>query len=597
MATSPSANSDGPFRATVKAGGKTIPDTVQLLSARVFKAVNRVPRAEIVLRDGDMSSGEFAVSESDSYKPGAAISIEAGYGDSTALVFSGIVIGQQLAIGGDNLCTVTLECRDKSAALTVGRKNANYVDKKDSDIAGKLIGAVSGLTAQATATATQWKELVQYYCTDWDFLLARAEANGYVVIADDATVSFAAPKTDAAAALTVTYGSDLLEFQAKLDARDQFASVQATAWDIKNQKIAQAKATPATVNAQGDLAAADLARALNIGTFGLQTAVTLESADLTTWAKAQQLKSGLARIRGSMKFQGSALAKVGAIIEVAGVGKRFNGKVYVSGITHEIGDGAWFTRAEFGLPPAWYAESGDLEAPAAAGLVPGVEGLQIGVVKKLSADPDGQFKIQVSIPVMQAETDGVWARLMQFHATSGQGAFFVPEVGDEVVLGYFNNDPSAPVILGSLYSSKRKTRYPIADEKNNTKAITTRSGLTIEYDDDKKVITVVTPGKNKIVISDDDKSILLQDQHDNKLKMNDGGISLDSPKDITLKAQGNISLTATGKVQIKATQDATMDGLNVTHTAQIGFTGKGSATAELSASGQTTVKGAMVMIN
>jgi Rhs element Vgr protein len=524
------------------------------------------------------------------------IDIEAGYGHKAEKIFSGLIIGQRVTIDRDNLATLTVECRDPAIAMTVGRKNANFVDSKDSDIASKLIGKASGLTADVEDTETQWKELVQYYCTDWDYLLARADANGFVVVVDEGKVVFKAPDTSSEPALKVAYGFDLIEFAASMEARDQFSNVQATAWDIKNQAIVQAKAAPLSLNEQGDIASSQLAKTLNIGTYGLQTPTALDSGALKTWAKAQQLKSGLSRLRGSMKFQGSAKAKVGTLIEVAGVGKHFAGKVYVSAVTHDIRDGNWITEAEFGLSPIWYSESGDLEAPAAAGLLPGIEGLHLGVVKKLEEDPEGQLKVQVSIPVMQAETDGVWARLMQFHATDGQGAFFYPEIGDEVVLGYFNNDPSSPVILGSLYSSKRKPAYTPAND-NYKKAISTRTGLTLEYDDEKKVITLVTPAKNTIVISDDDKSILLHDQNDNKVKLGTDGISLDSPKDIKLTAQGKITLTATQTVNIKATQDATMEGLNVSHTAQVGFTAKGNATAELSASGQTTVKGAMVMIN
>ncbi|MBS1189266.1 MAG: type secretion protein VgrG [Rhodocyclaceae bacterium] len=596
MPVSPNADSDGPVKLVIKANGQAIADTLQVLSVTVQKAINKVPRAEIVLLDGDMPTGAFPASEGDSFKPGGEITISAGYGQNADLIFSGVVVGQRLSIDREHQGLLTVDCRDKAAAMTVGRKNANFVDKKDSDIATKLIGDAGGLSADVGATDTQWKELVQYYCTDWDFLIARAEVNGFVVIVNDGKVSFKAPDTSAAAALKVTFGTDLVDLQASLEARDQLANVKATAWDIKNQKVMAATAPPQSLNVQGNLDSSTLAKVLGVGTFGLQTSTTMESGALKAWAKAQQVKSGLSRLRGSMRFQGSAKAKAGGLIELAGVGKRFNGNVYVTAVTHEIRDGDWLTRADFGLSPTWYAEGGDLEAPAASGLLPGIEGLHIGVVMKLEEDPDGQFKVQVSTPVMQAETDGVWARLMQFHATSGKGAFFLPEIGDEVVLGYFNNDPSAPVILGSLYSSKRKPPYTPAND-NYKKAITTRTGLTLEYDDEKKVITLVTPGKNKIVISDDDKSILLADQNGNTVKLGTDGISLDSPKDIKLSAQGKISLSALANVEIKATQDAKMEGMNVSHSAQIGFTAKGNATAELSASGQTTVKGALVMIN
>ncbi|MEY2633359.1 MAG: hypothetical protein RIR00_2013, partial [Pseudomonadota bacterium] len=594
---SPDLNADGTINLLVKINGTALPDTTQVLRIRVDTAINRIPRAEISLIDGDMAAQEFSSSDSALFNPGGKIEISAGYDQKLQTIFSGLILGQRLEIRENNLCLLTLDCRDPAIAMTAGRKNANFVDKKDSDIASKLIGAYAGLSAAVSATTTQWKEIVQYYCSDWDFLLSRAEANGFVVFVDGGKVNFAAPKAAATPCLTVTYGQDLRSFDANLEARDQYSKVTATAWDIKNQAIVQGSATPQGLAACGNLSAKTLADVLKLSDYKLQTCTALDSTALKDWATGQQVKSELSQLRGSASFQGSALPKLGSTLGIAGLPKHFNGTVYISGIEQEIGEGNWWTRVTFGLSPTWHAEARALETPPAAGLVPGVEGLQIGVVKKLSNDPDGQLRIQVSIPLLQAETDGVWARLMQFHATKDQGAFFVPEIGDEVVLGYFNNDPSAPVILGSLYSSGRKMPYAISDENNYKKAITTKSGLKIEYDDEKKVMTLITPAKNQIVISDDGKSILLQDQNSNKVKLFSGGISLDSPKDITLTAQGNIALTATGKVAIKATQDATMQGMNVTHTAQVGFTGKGSATAEVSASGQTTIKGAMVMIN
>lgn len=118
------------------------------------------------------------------------------------------------------------------------------------------------------------------------------------------------------------------------------------------------------------------------------------------------------------------------------------------------------------------------------------------------------------------------------------------------------------------------------------------------FDDDKKIITLVTPGNNTVVISDDGKSILLQDQNSNKVELNPDGITLDSPKDIVINAKGGINITAVNNIQIKSSgADIQAQALNIQHSANVGFTAKGAATAELSASGQTTVKGAMVMIN
>ena len=165
-----------------------------------------------------------------------------------------------------------------------------------------------------------------------------------------------------------------------------------------------------------------------------------------------------------------------------------------------------------------------------------------------------------------------------------------------MVLGYFNNDPSHPVILGSLYSSKRPPPYELTAE-NYIKALVTTGKLKVEFDDEKKVITITTPANNKIVIDDENQSILLEDENRNHAKLSPDGIQLNSPKDIQIKAQGKVTVDGAGGVEVKSTADVKIEGLNINNNAKMGFVAKGSASAELSAAGQTTVKGALVMIN
>lgn len=595
MPASPNTQADGVVRLVVSSDGTPLADTVQIVSVNVSRAVNAIPSARLVILDGDMPTQTFPVSETNALKPGAAITISAGYGDDETSIFEGIVVRHGLKITGENYSRLVIECRDKAVAMTVGRKNVNYVDQKDSDILSTIAGN-HALATDVSATTLEHKELVQYYCSDWDFALARAEANGYLVVVEDGKFSAKPPQTDAAAVLKVTYGIDLIEFHGDIDARTQFASVKATAWDQKQQAVVEGTSTPQTLTGQGNLASSDLSNVIGLSEYRLQTTVPLVQAALTSWAKAQQIKSELARVRGRLKFQGSALAKAGVLIELVGVGARFNGNLFVSAVHHEIADGNWTTEVEFGLSPSWSVERTDVMAPPASGWLPGVCGLQVGVVLKLNEDPEAEHRVQVSVPVTQAATNTVWARLAKFYGSSGFGTFFIPEIGDEVVLGYLNDDPSHPVILGSLYSSKHAPPYTLTAE-NNTKAIVTRCKAKIEFDDDKKIITIQTPANNKVVLSDEGKSILLQDQNNNKVELSANGIVLDSPKDIKIAAKGGITLDAVNAISLTSKADVKSSGLNVNCDAQVGFTAKGAATAELSASGQTTVKGAMVMIN
>ena len=600
MSDSPSLNAGGVVRVSVSSNGQALAETTRIISVTINRAVNTIPSAVLVIADGDMQSGTFPISDTADLAPGARIKICAGYGGSDGngedSIFEGVVIKQGIKIAGENRSRLIVECRDAAVKMTIGRRNANYIDQTDSDIITNLIGA-HNLHGGVAATAVEYKELVQYYCSDWDFMLSRAEANGQLVIVADGVVVVDAPQTTSRPTLAVTYGTDLIEFQAEIDARAQQRAVQTVSWDPKTQtSIASVCAMPAALNAQGNLDSATLAKVIGPATFNLQTAAPQSKAALDSWAKAAQVKAGLARIRGRMKFQGSAKSKVGGLITIKGVGARYSGDVFVGAVRHEIVDGNWITEAEFGVAPEWFAERTDIVAPLAAGLLPGVEGLQIGVVMALDGDPEGLHRLKVSTPVMRITTDGVWARLAQFYASDGAGVFFMPEVGDEVILGYLNNDPSSPIILGSMYSSRRNPPSALVAE-NNVKAIVTRSKLRIEFDDDDKVITVTTPGSNKLIFSDKGQSIRVQDQNNNRLELSPEGITLDSPKDIKISAKGTMTLDANGAINITSNADIKSVGLNVSCEGQVGFVGKGSATAELSATGTATVKGAIVMIN
>ncbi|MBN2527988.1 MAG: type VI secretion system tip protein VgrG [Deltaproteobacteria bacterium] len=596
MPDSPQTTANSLLKLTIKANGQSLSGDLQPMSVVVDKEINRIPYAKLTLLDGNMPEKDFPASNKDEFKPGASVEISAGYDSEETVIFKGTVFRHGIMVTDDNFGRLIVECRDDAVKMTIGRKNANYVDQKDSDIFSTLIGNYNGLSSDVEATTVTHRELVQYYCTDWDFMLSRAEANGLVVIADDGKLTVKAPDVSTAAELVVTYGLDLIEFQADMDARTQLASVSGTSWDMKTQAVVTEKVSPRTLNDQGNLTTAQLAEVGGVDTFQLQTATPLDKSALKKWAESCQLKSQLARIRGIMKFQGNPKAKPGKLIDVAGVGDRFSGSVYVSGVQHRIADGNWSTSVRFGLSPNWFAERRDLVAPPAAGLLPGVDGLQVGIVTKLAEDPASEYRIQVKLPVLQAETEGVWARLAGNFASEGFGAVFLPDVGDEVVLGYFNSDPSHPVILGSLYSSKRKPPVEFAAE-NKSKQILTKSKLLVEFDEEKKSISLQTPGKNTVVISDDAKSIEMKDQNGNSVTLNGDGITLDCAKDVKISSKGKITLDATGELSLSSKADVKVKGMNVNAEASVGFVAKGSASAEVSASGQMTVKGAMVMIN
>lgn len=595
MADSPNVNTGKLVTYTVYSNGNKVSDSLLFKSIEVYREVNRIGGATLKVVAGDMSGADVPESASDNFKPGQKIKIELGYESTNQAVFEGIVVSQRIHLsgGGTSSGTLVVECKHDAIKATVARRNRVFEDKADHQAVNDALSDC-GLSVEMDSTPVTHKQLVQYYCTDWDFALSRADAYGMFVITDGANVTIKPPKTSEAAVLKVTYGTDLRSFDGELYAEDQFSAVESVGWDPVTQAVVSASASPASLNEQGNMSPGEMASAAGTDTIVLQSDAQADSTVLKQWADATLLKTGLARFRGTFSFCGNAAVLPGCVVELAGMGTRFNGNAFVGGVTHKVEAGVWVTEVQMGVSPVNITQQTDVVAPASSGLYPGIEGLHVGVVSKLVDDPEKNNRIQVELPILKASP--VWARLSQFAASKEVGCFFVPSVGDEVILGFVNNDPNQAVILGCMYSSKLTPPYKL-DDKNFKRGITTPQKLKVELDDEKKIITILTPGKNSIVISDDAKGITLKDQNNNEVVMNDSGIKFTSGKDIVLKAQGNISIEATGKLTAKATQDATMEGMNVNVKAQMGAKVTGSATAELSASGQTTVKGAMVMIN
>jgi Rhs element Vgr protein len=378
----------------------------------------------------------------------------------------------------------------------------------------------------------------------------------------------------------VQFGATLLELDAEIDARWQVKGVKATAWSATDQALVTAEASEPTVTESGNLTSSELSDVVGGDPHLLRHGGRLGEPELQEWADARLLKDRLAKVRGRARFQGFAGVRPGDVVEVNGIGKRFAGAQFVSGVRHTFSDGNWETDVAFGLSPQTHAVTYPVAATAAGGLLPAVHGLQIGVVTALENDPDGEDRIQVRLPLVSDSDDGVWARLATLDAGDGRGTFFRPEIDDEVVVGFLDGDPRYPVVLGQLHSSAKPAPETAKDD-NNLKGYVSRSKLKLTYDDDKKVVVLETPAGNKLTLSEDEKSVALVDQNGSSVTLDQDGITLKSAKDLTLKASG----------------DLVLQGNNLNLTADVGLKAKANSSAEVSSSGTLTLKGSLVKIN
>lgn len=563
---------------TVLVDGEEISGEFHVLSATISRELNRIPTASLHLRDGEAARETFPASDTEHFLPGREIEIRLGYRGDTESVFTGVVVRHSVRVR-KNETRLDVELVDRAVRMTTVRRCRQFADMRDSDVLAELF-AQHGVQADVASTQSTLPQVVQYGCSDWDFAVCRAEANGQVVRVRDGKATVAPPDVGARPVVAARFGATLLELDAEIDARRQPGGVTAQAWNPTDQELLETEASEPQVTDSGNLDAADLAGVVATDAEVLRHGGTLSEPELKAWADARLLLGRLAKVRGRARFQGFAGVDAGDVVDVTGIGKRFSGTQYVGGVRHTLTDGNWETDVAFGLGTGIHAEKYPVTPLPAGGLLAAVNGLQVGVVTALEGDPAGEDRIRVGLPMLGQADDGLWARLATLDAGDGRGTYVRPEVGDEVVVGFLDADPRFPVVLGQLHSSAKPAPVPGADD-NHLKGYVSRSGITLGFDDEKVAVVVETPAGNRLTLSEDAETVSLSDQHGNTVVLDGAGITLESSKDLVLKAAGDLSLNGT-KVEVAAQS-----------TLKVG----GQASVDINSSGTLTVKGSLVQIN
>jgi uncharacterized protein involved in type VI secretion and phage assembly len=165
-------------------------------------------------------------------------------------------------------------------------------------------------------------------------------------------------------------------------------------------------------------------------------------------------------------------------------------------------------------------------------------------------DPDGQGRIKVKLPWSpDAGGEGyeAWARMATLFAGRDRGSWFLPEVGDEVLVAFEQGDPRRPYVLGGLWNGQDNPPAALAGGANTLKVIKSRRGVKVTLDDSEgqERLKLETPGGQSITLKDGPGKIEISDSNGNTM---------------TFEAAG-ITITATAKVTINAPQTSVSAGI------------------------------------
>ena len=256
-----------------------------------------------------------------------------------------------------------------------------------------------------------------------------------------------------------------------------------------------------------------------------QSAETAETHYITAESQVPTLRVG-----SVISLYSSFLERVGNLSEES------LGNFIIIEITHEVSQGSYYKNRFKAIPATIKA------MPSPKVRMPLAETQMATVLS--NADPQGKGRVRVR---MNWQTDGMqtgWVRVMtpdggsSSDVKSNRGFVFIPEVGDQVLLGFRHGDPARPYVLGSLFNG---TTGNGGGSNNSIKSLKTRSGISV-------------------ILNDDNKSLAIKDAGGSSIHLDgNGNILLNAPKNIQINAGNNMSLMVGHDLQVNVGNSQTMN--------------------------------------
>jgi uncharacterized protein involved in type VI secretion and phage assembly len=179
-------------------------------------------------------------------------------------------------------------------------------------------------------------------------------------------------------------------------------------------------------------------------------------------------------------------------------------------------------------------------------------GVVVGVVTN-NRDPDHMHRVKLRFPWLNQEDESNWARVASPMAGDGRGAYFLPEVDDEVLVAFEHGSVEFPYVIGSLWNGRDKPHENNDDGQNNHRCLKSRSGHVIRLCDragQETIELIDKTGNNKMVFKSTDNSITIEAQGNIELKSQTGKLTI-SAVGIELKSMAGVDITANANVNVK----------------------------------------------
>ena len=569
-------------------GGSDLPETwlANLVELRVQRGLRAIGRATITFDDPVYELGKATL-----LKVGTEVQVKAADVAGT-LLHRGTVVAVERELTQRFGARLVVTVDDKAYELTRSAVAETYHQMKLSDVvttlasAASLTAQVSGLPAALLPFSMRTDSalgLIDEICTrygcDW--------------VVDDSRLAIwpAATGTLAGTAATTLRAEDDLLALSVRQVSDAPTTVTVRGWDAKTKAAVTATAT--SPGARAGITPTNQSGKKFVREGSRVAVSTAEDAKLVA--------TGLAARTGRIVARGSALftpaLRVGGLLTIEGAGPS-NGSYYVREVTHVIDASGSRTSFVAGdRDPVLLSDPWD-EPPSISSFRR--SGLAVAVVDGIN-DPDAVGRVSVTLPTTSGQSKSAWARVLQLGAGDKRGHLFMPDVGDEVLVGFEDDDLARPVVLGGLFGGVAKPHRTAVDQGAVVaQAIQTRSGHQLEFAEGAEpakqhILLSAAGGTQQLRLGKDTVTLEAASGVPLTIKVGSSSIAFDGngaitidATTITLKGKTKVALDATD-VEVKAKVGLTLEGT----TASL----KAKAQGVVESSGIQEIKGAMVKIN
>ncbi|SFU61153.1 phage baseplate assembly protein V [Xenorhabdus koppenhoeferi] len=485
-----------------------------------YYRVNSIPSATLKFSLPDRPLSSFSQTDVQAElahcQVGKTLRLEVTDGSRKSVLFNGLITRNTLKIKNKQLL-LTLLVKHRLQLMVDTQHSQLFKDSNEKSVLNTLLNQ-AGIKAhfeQIAALEQKHEQMVQFRCSDWRFLLCRLSATGVWLLPTTEGVRLTQPESlKSNSTYTLKSRGDEKKDIVVKDASWQFdnhlnpASLVVSGWDIsKQQELSGGRYGSVAVGK----AALSLDRlvSLNKTSWDIRYSSPLTTQESGSLAQGLLLNQRISGITGEFLLKGDGRYQLGDNIQLTGFGSQLDGTASITAVRHRFNRRIdWETTLSMGLQQEYMP------------VLPDAPELHIATVAKYQQDKAALNRIPIILPVLNRPNESLWARLGKPYASHQSGFCFYPEPGDEVIVGFFENDPRYPVILGAMHNPKNQA--PLEPTQDNQEKV-----LVVKQGENQQQIVI--NGKEKIIrINAGDNQITLQQDKD---------ISLSTKKELILKAQ------------------------------------------------------------